>query len=407
MHVLLIHQAFAGPNEPGGTRHWELASRALGKGHRFTVVASDASYLTGRAAEAGEENATPGLRIVRVRTLRTLHRSFAWRVAAFLGFMVTSTVRALAVRKVDLVFGTSPPIFQAVSAWLASALKRVPFVLEIRDLWPEFAVDMGVLTNPALVRLARWLEAFLYARADLLVVNSPAYRDYLLRRGIPGAKVRFVPNGVDASMFDPAARGEGLRREWGCDGKSVALYAGAIGPANDIPTLLGAAEMLKDEPGIAFVLVGDGKDRPKLEEAARAKGLANVRFAGTLPKRRMPEALAACDVGVAILKDIPMFRTTYPNKVFDYMAAGRPTVLAIDGVIRAVVEEADGGTFVPPGNAAALAQAVKAMAADPARRASMGASARAFVESHFNRDDQAELFVRSLEEALEGGARVA
>ena len=401
MHVLLIHQAFAGPNEPGGARHWDLATRALAKGHRFTVVASDASYLTGRPAESGEEE-TPGLTVVRVRTLRTLHRSFAWRVAAFLGFMLSSTFRALAVRKVDLVFGTSPPIFQAVSAWLAAALKRVPFVLEIRDLWPEFAVGMGVLTNPILVRLARGLESFLYARADLLVVNSPAYRDYLLKRGIPEAKVRFVPNGVDASMFEPSARGEALRREWGCDGKAVALYAGALGPANDIPTLLGAADLLKEEADIAIVLVGDGKDRPKLEEAARARGLANVRFAGTLPKRRMPEALAACDVGVAILQDIPMFRTTYPNKVFDYMAAGRPTVLAIDGVIRDVVEEAGGGTFVPPGDAEALAEAIRGLARDAERRTRMGAAARAFVEERFNRDDQAELFVRSLEQALSG-----
>lgn len=399
----MIHQAFTGPNEPGGTRHWELASRAVGKGHRFTVVASDASYLTGRRVGPGEDKAS-GLAVIRVRTLRTLHRSFAWRVAAFLGFMLSSTLRALTVREVDLVFGTSPPIFQAVSAWVTAALKRVPFVLEIRDLWPEFAVGMGVLRSSALIRLARWLESFLYARADLLIVNSPAYRDYLKARGIPEGRIRFVPNGVDTEMFEPSDRGEALRAEWDCDGKVVALYAGALGPANDIPTLLGAAELLKGEPGVAFVLVGDGKDRPKLEELAREKGLSNVLFAGSMPKRRMPEALAACDIGIAILQDIPMFRTTYPNKVFDYMAAGRPTVLAIDGVIRDVIEEADGGTFVPPGDAAALAEAIRRLARDPELRGRMGASARAFVEKGFHRDDQAELFVRSLEEARAGVA---
>lgn len=404
MHALLIHQAFAGPDEPGGTRHWELACRALKSGHRFTVIASDTSYLTGKAAADGGETGLAGLRVVRVRTMRTLHKSFAWRVAAFLGFMVSSTVRAISTPKVDLVFGTSPPIFQAFSAWVASAVKRVPFVLEIRDLWPEFAVGMGVLRNPALIRLARWLESFLYARADLLVVNSPAYRDYLRARGIPEGKIRFVPNGVDAGMFEPSARGEALRHAWGCDGKAVALYAGALGPANDIPTLLRAAELLKGEAAVTIVLVGDGKDRPKLEEAAREKGLSNVLFAGSLPKRRMPEALAACDIGIAILQDIPMFRTTYPNKVFDYMAAGRPTVLAIDGVIRDVIEEAGGGTFVPPGDAAALAEAIRRLARDPELRDRMGASARAFVEQGFHRDDQAELFVRSLEEARAGVA---
>jgi glycosyltransferase involved in cell wall biosynthesis len=404
MHVLLIHQAFAGPNEPGGTRHWELACRALKKGHRFTVIASDTSYLTGKAAEGAAEADQPGLEVVRIRTLRTLHRSFAWRVIAFLGFMLSSTVRAISITKVDLVFGTCPPIFQAFSAWVAAAVKRVPFVLEIRDLWPEFAVDMGALRNPVLIGLARWLESFLYWRADLLVVNSPAYRDYLLRKGISEGKVRFVPNGVDVSMFEPTARGESFRKVWGCDGKVVALYAGALGPANDIPTLLAAAELLREEPGVSFVLVGDGKDRPKLEESARAKGLTNVHFAGTLPKRRMAEALAACDMGVAILRDIPMFRTTYPNKVFDYMAAGRPTVLAIDGVIRDVVEEAVGGIFVPPGRPWSLAEAVMKLAKEPETRRRMGASARSFVEARFNRDDQAELFVLSLEDAAPGRA---
>lgn len=402
MHVLLIHQAFAGPNEPGGTRHWELACRALKKGHRFTVIASDTSYLTGRAAADGDGASPVGLQVVRVRTLRTLHKSFVWRVVAFLGFMVSSTVRAVSTPKVDLVFGTSPPIFQALSAWVASAVKRVPFVLEIRDLWPEFAVDMGVLRSPVLIRLARWLESFLYARADLLVVNSPAYREYLLKRGIPREKVRFVPNGVDTSMFDPAERGESLRAAWGANGKAVALYAGALGPANDIPTLLAAAEILRGEPGVAFVLVGDGKDRAKLEETANAKGLTNVHFAGALPKRRMAEALAACDIGVAILRDIPMFRTTYPNKVFDYMAAGRPTVLAIDGVIRDVIEDAGGGLFVPPGKPEALAEAVLSLAREPETRQRMGASARRYVEERFNRDDQAELFVRALEDAAPG-----
>lgn len=407
MHVLLIHQAFAGPDEPGGTRHWELACRAVKAGHRFTVVASDVSYLTGTSTKQNSADGSAGVTVVRVRTLGTLHKSFAWRIVAFVGFMLSSTLRALAVRKVDLVFGTSPPIFQAVSAWLTAALKRVPFVLEIRDLWPEFAIDMGVLRSPLLVRPARWLESFLYSRADLLIVNSPAYRDYLLARGLPAEKVRFVPNGVDVGMFDPAQRGEDLRKEWGCDGKIVALYAGALGPANDIPTLLSAAGILGDDPSIAFVLVGDGKDRARLEQAATEAGLANVHFVGTVPKRRMPMALAACDIGVAILQDIPMFRTTYPNKVFDYMAAARPTVLVIDGVIRQVVEEADGGVFVRPGQAAELAEAVRVLAADEELRVRMGTAARRFVESHFNRDEQAGLFVCALEEASPGGPAAA
>jgi glycosyltransferase involved in cell wall biosynthesis len=399
MHVVLIHQAFVGPGEPGGTRHLELASRAVHAGHRFTVVASDVSYLTGRMAPRPEE-VIPGVTVLRAWTPKFLHRSFLFRVVAFLGFMVSSVRVALGAGKVDLVFGTSPPMPQVFSAWLVSVIRRVPFVLEIRDLWPEFAIGMGVLRNRLLITVARAMEGFLYARASLIVVNSPAYHDYLVGKGIGPDKIRLVPNGVDAAMFDPDRDGSALRREWGGADRFVALYAGALGQANDIPTLLAAAELLRNDTRIRIVLVGDGKERTNLEAEARRRDLSNVLFAGALPKERMPEALAAADACIAILQDIPMFRTTYPNKVFDYMAAARPTVLAIDGVIRKVVEEAGGGIFVPPGDAERLAEAVRGLAADPDRSRKMGASARDFVVRNFNRDEQAGLFVGALEQAV-------
>jgi glycosyltransferase involved in cell wall biosynthesis len=168
---------------------------------------------------------------------------------------------------------------------------------------------------------------------------------------------------------------------------------GALGLANDIPTVLQSAARLNDQPDVHFLMVGDGKERPKLEALASQLGLRNVTFTGARPKLEMPEYLAASDACLAILQDIPMFRTTYPNKVFDYMAAGRPTVLAIDGVIRQAVEAASGGIFVPPGNPEALAKAVRDLAKDPERTRAMGAAARAYVIRHFDRRQQAEEFV--------------
>lgn len=404
MHVLLIHQAFVGPGEAGGTRHLELVLRAARQGHQATVIASDVSYLTGQpSGRPSIESLGEGVEVRRARSLGVLHRSFVWRVIAFVVFMVTSTLKALAVRRVDVVFGTTPPILQALSAWFVAAFKRVPFILEVRDLWPEFAVGMGVLKNPLLIAIARGLERFLYARATLIVVNSPAYRDYMLARGLQASKVHFVPNGVDTSMFEGERDRSASRHEWGVDDSGcVVLYAGALGKANDIGTLLDAAELLLSEPHIRFVLVGDGKDRASLQQQATARALSNVMFAGTVPKNQMPEVLAASDICLAILQDIPMFRTTYPNKVFDYMAAGRPVALAIDGVIREVIEASDGGVFVPPGDARALAETIRDLAADPGRRAAMGESGRRYVSAHFNRDDQAELFVATLAKAIPG-----
>lgn len=401
IHTLLIHQGFVSPKEPGGTRHYELARHAIVHGHQFTIVASDLSYLTGQPTVERKglisTEEVEGIRVLRAYTYPALHRSFIWRVFSFISFMVTAVWAGLRAGPIDLVMGTTPPIFQAVSAWIVSALRRRPFLLEIRDLWPEFAIDMGVLRNPLLIKASRWLEKFLYARATHLLVNSPAYRDYLISKGVPAAKISFIPNGVAPEMFDPQATGRAMRDRWNLNGHFVVTYAGALGLANDIPTILAAANKLRDNEQIHFLLVGDGKERPNLETQAHQLGLKNVTFTGSLPKTQMGDVLAASNACVATLQNIPMFKTTYPNKVFDYMAAGRPTILAIDGVIRDVIEAAQGGVFVPPGDKQALAESVLALAQDPALVKTMGASARTYVEQHFNRLNQAENFVELLQ----------
>jgi glycosyltransferase involved in cell wall biosynthesis len=393
-HVLLVHQAFVSPHQAGGTRHYEFAKLLTPEGkYRFTIVASTLSYLTGQRAQSTDDaDLPPRLSVLRAYTLPVAHRSFVWRIIAFFSFMVASVWTSRRAQNVDVVMGTTPPIFQAISAWLIAAFRHKPFLLEVRDLWPEFAIDMGVLTNPVLIRLSRWLEAFLYDRADHILVNSPAYRDYMIKRGIPAAKVSLIPNGVDPTMFDPAADGQTIRQRFDLSGKFVVTYAGALGQANDIGTILQAAKTLNDDSTIHFLLVGDGKERPKLELMAEEYGLKNVTFTGALPKNDMPALLAASDVCVATLMNIPMFKTTYPNKVFDYMAAGRPTVLGIDGVIRDVIDAAHGGIFVTPGSSEELARAVAALYDDRRRAQQMGQAARAYVVVHFNRNEQVKDF---------------
>ncbi|MCA9875023.1 MAG: glycosyltransferase family 4 protein [Anaerolineales bacterium] len=402
MKVLLIHQAFVSPQEAGGTRHYEFARQCVAKGHAFTIVASSLSYLTGRQTVTGKkrlvsEQDMDGVRVLRAYTYPSLHRSFVWRIVTFISFMLTSVWAGLKAGPVDVVMGTSPPIFQAVSAWVVAFVRRRPFLLEIRDLWPEFGIDMGVLTNPILIRLARWLERFLYNRAAHFIVNSPAYRDYLAGKGIPEDKISLIANGVDPAMFDPTDRGEAIRQEFGLGEKFVATYAGALGQANDIPTILRAAEKLQGETAVHILLVGDGKERANLEQLASDLHLHNITFTGSRPKAQMKDFLAASDVGLATLLDIPMFRTTYPNKVFDYMAAGRATVLGIDGVIREVIEAAGGGVFVPPGNADELAKALRSLTQKPVETEMMGRAARAYVERHFNRQEQAQQFMNLVE----------
>lgn len=411
MHLLIIHQAFAGPDDPGGTRHYEFARHMAAQGHQVTIVAANLNYQTGAPVVPGAglvaEQDLGGVRVLRAYAYPSLHRSFLWRIVAFLSFMLSSVLVALRAGPADVVMGTSPPIFQAVSAWLVALLRRRPLLLEVRDLWPEFAIAMGVLRQPALIWLARRLEAFLYARADHLLVNSPAYRGYLLGRGVAPERVSLIPNGVDPAMFDPAARGEAVRARYGLGDKFVVTYAGALGQANDLPTLLRAAALLHQDARVHLLLVGDGKERPALEAMARELGLANVTFAGPRPKREMADILAASDACVATLQAIPMFRTTYPNKVFDYMAAGRPTVLAIDGVIREVIEASRGGVFVRPGSPEALAEAIGRLADDPAAARAMGLAARQYVAQHFSRAAHAAQFAALAGELARGAARPA
>ncbi len=397
MHILLIHQAFVSQDEAGGTRHYELARYLTTRGNRFTVIASNLSYLTGRPTDTGNrlvnEQLLGDVRVLRAYTYPSLHQNFAWRVICFFIFAFTSLVTALRAGPVDVVMGTSPPIFQAVSAWLVSVVRRRPFLLEIRDLWPEFAIGMGVLDNPLLIVIARWVERFLYSRATHVLVNSPAYLDYLLGKGVPANKTTLIPNGVNPEMFDPNAKGDHVRQEFGLDSQFIVTYAGALGLANDIPVILRAANHLRDLTNVHFLLVGDGKERMNLEALARDMELPNVTFTGARPKLEIPEILASSNACVATLKDIPMFRTTYPNKVFDYMAAGRPIILAIDGVIRQVVESANAGIFVAPGDDVALSEAIKWLANNRVEAQAMGKTARSHVVKHFNRNGQAQAFL--------------
>ena len=403
MKVLLIHQTFVSTEQAGGTRHFELAGHCERQGIEFTIVTSNLTYLTGKDASGSrglvtEERQGP-VRILRAWTLATLHKSFVWRVFSFLSFMVTSVWAGLKAGPVDLVMGTSPPIFQALSSLLVAKLRRKPFLFEVRDLWPEFAIDIGILKNPLLISIARGLERFLYWQSDFLMVNSPAYRTYLVeKKGIAPEKVTLVANGVDPKMFDPESRGESFRRQWSLGDHFVATYAGAIGMANDIPNLLNAAAQLKDSAQIKILLVGAGKELEKMMKHSEEQNLDNVIFTGAVPKSEIPEVLAASDACIATLKDIPMFKPTYPNKVFDYMAAGRPTVLGIDGVIREVIEDSQAGIFVAPGNPDQLANAIRRLADDREECRAMGCRAREGVIRKFDRSTQAEKFAQLLKE---------
>jgi len=357
MHILLIHQIFIRPQDAGGTRHYEFARHLVRRGHRVTVIAGSRSYLTGEPIQAPKrEVIEPGFEILRAFTLGGVHRNFLTRTLGFISFMLSAAWLGLRVKGLDLIWGTSPPLFQGLSAWFVARMRRLPFLFEVRDLWPYF---------------------------DRVLVNSPGFLDHVQSRGARG--VDLIPNGVDPQAFDPEANGSEFRRAHCLEGKFLVVYTGAHGMSNDLDVAIEAARHLRGDDEIRLVLIGDGKEKPRLVQEAEQEGLRNVLFLPPVPKAEIPRALAAADACLAILKPIEAYRTTYPNKVFDYMAAGKPVVLAIDGVIREVVEREGAGVAVPPGDGAALARAIRDLAADREAAAAIGRRGRAAAETSFNR----------------------
>ena len=385
MHILLIHQAFASLDEPGGTRHFEMSQHLSEAGHKVTVIASPISYLTGstKINKRQEFRDDGNFTVLRTYTYKALHKSFIHRLFSFFSFMFSSFWVGLKVKNVDLVWGTSPPIFQGLTVWALARLKGAKFVFEVRDLWPDFAVAMGVLNNKTIIRLSEWLERFLYRRADQIIVNSPGFTEHIKR--ISSKPIDLIPNGADAGMFDPNSRGIDFRELYKLQDKFMVLYTGAHGMANDLGVVLKAAALLKGQEQIKIVLVGDGKEKRNLVRQAKELDLNNLIFVSPVIKSNIAEVIAAADLCLATLQPIEMYKTVYPNKVFDYMAAGRATLLGIDGVIREVIESSSSGFFVQPGDPQALAEQIKKLASMPELLEQMGKNGRAYLLKHFDR----------------------
>ena len=408
MKILVVHQQFLAPGDPGGSRFNEMTRLWSEAGHDVTVVAGALNYSTGVAPRHHRWSWIVRERDSKVTVLRcfmpsTYSRGYRGRMWAFFGFALSATTAVCTLSRPDVVIATSPPLLTVIPAWVAASIrrKRAPWIFEIRDLWPESAVTTGVLRGDGrLTRALYGLERWACGAASRINVLTPAFRDDLIERDLaPPERIVFVPNGADTNLFRPGPRDNEVRQALGWGDRTVVLYSGAHGRANALGQLLDAAELLRDRPDILIATVGDGPERVALQQEAQRRRLENVAFGGPQPKERMPQFVNACDVGAAVLASNSTFRTVYPNKVFDYMACERPVLLAIDGVARELVcEQARAGVFAAPENAAALAHAIRRLADDPDGRAEMGRRGRAWVLAHATRESLAAEYLEVLQE---------
>ena len=391
--VVLNH--FAAPRgAPGGTRHVELFGRL--QGWDATVISSRVNYFTRTPTRLDDA-------LYRTVPVLPYKGNGPARVLNWLSYAVTCLVAAARLPRPDVVYASSPHLLTGLAGWLLARARRAHFVLEVRDLWPVVLVEMGQLSERSrLYALLKRLEVFLYRRADAVVVMADGVRGVLVdQEGVPAARVHLVPNGADPSDFAPTASKEELRARYGLRG-TVFAYTGAHGPANGLDLVLdAAAAVAREHPEVRFLLVGDGVAKEQLMARAAREGLSNVDFRAPVPKDEMAALLGAADVGLDVLADIPLFRYgVSPNKLFDYMAAGLPSITNTRGEVAALVDEAGAGLSVAPDG---LSDAVRRMATSTQEeRQAWGASGREYIGRTRSRTALAGKLERVLDELVGG-----
>jgi len=307
-----------------------------------------------------------GIETIRVWTYLAANQGTARRILNYLSLMFTATLAALTVRKPDLVIATSPQFFCGWAGVWVSILRRIPFILEVRDLWPESIVAVGAMRAGAWLRFLEWLELRMYASARRIVTVGAGYREQLMARGVAADRIDIVPNGVDRDLFVDRGDGDALRHKFDLEGSFVCSYIGTIGMGSGLGIVLRAARLLRDEgcDDIAFVLVGDGAIREALEQEARREGLERVVFTGRQDKRAIPAFLSMTDACLVHLVRRDLFRTVLPSKIFEAAAMKKPIILGVEGSAAALVREAKAGICIEPENEAALVEAVERLARD-------------------------------------------
>lgn len=390
MHVLFLSHYFPPEVNAPASRTFEHCRQWVEDGDHVTVLTCFPNHPAGRIYPGFrnrlyQKDTDSGIQIVRLLTYVTPNEGFIKRSANYIFFMLVSIVASFFVRRVDVVVTTSPQFFNGIAGYFVSRIKRTPWVLEIRDLWPESILALGAIQNKWLIRCLQSLAEFAYRKADHVVVVTDAFKDHLEGLGIESGKITVLKNGVDLTLFTAAPRDDAVAASIGLGGRFLVSYVGTHGMAHGLETILEAAQILRDRDDIGFLLVGDGAARAELLASHAARGLTNVVMLGQLERSLMPSIWSASDACLVVLRDKPVFRTVIPSKIFEVMAMRKPIILGVAGESQEIVQKAGAGLCVAPENAQALAEAVVALCNNRTLAASLGSSGFDYVTKHHDR----------------------
>jgi len=338
-----------------------------------------------------------GIDVRRVWTYVTANEGFVKRTLNYLSYMAASIVAAPFLPKVDVVVSTSPQFFNGLAGYVVSRQKRAPWVLEIRDLWPESILAVGAISNRLAIRALEWLERFSYRKADRLVPVTDAFQRHMESKGIPSSKITVIKNGADLSLYKPVAGQNPITKELGLEGKFIAAYFGTHGMAHHLETILHAAARLRRYPDIIFMLAGDGAERERLLTLRDQLTLINVVMLEQQPKERMPGLWATCHVSLILLKKSDLFKTVIPSKLFESMAMEKPIILGVEGESAGILQAAKAGFCIQPENDEELAARVLELWSNRSLCETFGSNGRAHVRANYDREFLAQRFCNLME----------
>lgn len=387
-------------------RTFEHARRWAEQGHEITVLCGKPNHPDGIVPKKYRgtllyRETMDGINVLRCWLYTTPNKGVFKRSFCFISFMLSSMFfGSFFSPRCDIVVATSPQMLCGFAGYFVSLLKRRPYVLEVRDLWPKQIIDLAAVKNNLLIGLLTWIEMFMYRHAKGVITVAPATKDEIASRGIPKEKLYTVTNGINEDFFLPMDRMSPVREKYNWGNDIIVMYIGTHGLSQGLSTILDTAEMLQDRTDIRFVFAGTGADREPLIQQANAMQLTNIDFLPMQHKDDMPNFYAAADICLVPLKKREVFLYNIPSKMFEIMACARPILLGAKGQAKKLLLDANAGIAVEPEDAHEFRDAILRLADDPALRQSFGDSGRQHVLDHYQRNDNADVFIQHLEEIL-------
>jgi len=396
MNILYITQYFPPDKGAAQIRAWEMAQNLTRLGHKVTVVTEFPNHPLGIVPEQYrfkffQREWSRGIEVIRSYVKASPKKNFISRLMFYLSFMGTSIIGAIKLKhKYDLVYATSSPLFVGLSGYIISRIKRIRFVFEVRDIWPDAAVALGELKNKLFIRIASLTEKFCYGKCSKVIVVTKGYRQNLLDKEVDSKKIEIVYNGANIEMFKPTKEEEVLKRKYDCEGKFVVLYAGNFGLIHGMNYLIEATRLFANTNSFKFLFIGEGPMKSEMLRLREKYRLANLKVLNDVSRKKIIEYFNLADVCLVSAKKNNLCRLLLPVKMFDAWACGRPIILSVDGEAREHLERAKAGVWVKPEDSEGIANAIKYLFQNPELRKQYGNNGRKYVEKYFSRKVQAE-----------------